>query len=251
MARDWIRSFGWEVTRYRRDGGTGRFFENLVRKRFDPRLIVDVGANRGAWTRLAARYFPLAEFVLVEPQESMRVYLEALCHDIPRVRWMNVAAGETTTQTSMNVCMDPTHSSLLDKPQLISPGDEVVMRQEIEVLPLASMCNDIPSFVKIDTVGFEMPVLSVLLVGLTSSTLTVFQFALSGANRHRAAGVSELGNGILCLFLGALTVRFYGHEWVAVGIFGAAALTSVWILPRQIRKHFELTTMEYRQTFSH
>jgi hypothetical protein len=33
------------------------------------------------------------------------------------------------------------------------------MRQEVEVLPLASMCNDIPSFVKIDTEGFEMPVL--------------------------------------------------------------------------------------------
>lgn len=82
--------------------------------------------------------------------------------------------------------------------------------------------------------------ISVLLVGLTTSTLSVFQFALSGTNRHRLAGLSELGNGLLSLCFGALVVRFCGYQWVGVGIFAAAALTSGWILPREIATHFDM-----------
>jgi O-antigen/teichoic acid export membrane protein len=92
-------------------------------------------------------------------------------------------------------------------------------------------------------------IISVLLVGLTSSTLTVFQFALSGTNRHREAGLSELANGALCLLFGILVVRFWGFAWVGVGVFSAAVVTSLWILPRQLRKHFELRNLWPEKTF--
>ena len=91
--------------------------------------------------------------------------------------------------------------------------------------------------------------LSVLFVGLSSSILSVFQFALSGANRHRVAGLSEIANGVLCLFLSALAVRLAGYEWVGAGILLAALVTSAWLLPRQIQKHFELNDLWPESSF--
>jgi hypothetical protein len=35
---------------------------------FNPSHIVDVGANRGQWTRTVSRHFPQAHYTLVEPQ---------------------------------------------------------------------------------------------------------------------------------------------------------------------------------------
>jgi O-antigen/teichoic acid export membrane protein len=110
-----------------------------------------------------------------------------------------------------------------------------------------------PAFIKLWTHGrieVALPVLmSVLLVGLTGSILSVFQFALSGMNRHKAAGLSEVINGLLCLGLGALVVHFAGYEWIGLGIFAAAAATSVWILPGQLRKHLDMKQLWPRASF--
>ncbi|MGE3400947.1 MAG: FkbM family methyltransferase [Vicinamibacterales bacterium] len=57
-----------------RRGPPNRFdaMEDVLRhlraQEFSPAVVIDVGANVGAWTDLAARYFDAGEFHLVEPQ---------------------------------------------------------------------------------------------------------------------------------------------------------------------------------------
>src|ERR1035438_4221181 len=46
------------------------FLGLLKRDGFAPRHIIDVGANRGEWTRTALQTFPEARYTLVEPQEG-------------------------------------------------------------------------------------------------------------------------------------------------------------------------------------
>lgn len=49
----------------------------LLRDRgFNPRVVIDVGANVGTWTDLAKSVFPEARFHLVEPQTACSAALQ-------------------------------------------------------------------------------------------------------------------------------------------------------------------------------
>jgi FkbM family methyltransferase len=57
---------------------TDPFFDTLRRLGYVPSHIVDVGANRGNWTRTAMKYFPGIRYTMFEPQEKMRSEVEDL-----------------------------------------------------------------------------------------------------------------------------------------------------------------------------
>ena len=46
---------------------------------FDPKHIVDIGANTGLWTREATNYFPRAHYTLVEPQDELKIHIRYAC----------------------------------------------------------------------------------------------------------------------------------------------------------------------------
>src|SRR5215471_10476621 len=59
-------------------GSTGRpigkitsFLEDVRTRGFRPTGILDVGANRGDWTRMALSIYPSARVVMIEPQDEM------------------------------------------------------------------------------------------------------------------------------------------------------------------------------------
>ncbi len=82
---------------------------------------------------------------------------------------------------------------------------------------------------------------SAAIVGVLNATMGSLQFALSGVNRHKLAGVGELFNGALCLGACVLAVRFVGPAWVGFGVLAATLATSGWIVPAQIKKHLMMT----------
>ena len=45
-------------------------FTNLKTAGFNPKHIVDVGANHGTWTRETIKYFPEPFYTLIEPQNQ-------------------------------------------------------------------------------------------------------------------------------------------------------------------------------------
>jgi hypothetical protein len=65
-----LNAFGSEI--YRNRGGGIRqivgFFGEIRARGFTPRGIIDVGATRGDWTRLALSIFPDASVIMIEPQ---------------------------------------------------------------------------------------------------------------------------------------------------------------------------------------
>lgn len=63
----------------------------LKRHGFDPRLIIDGGANVGAWTRAARAIFPMAECHMIEPQPSCRQVLLDFERADPKVHLHPVA----------------------------------------------------------------------------------------------------------------------------------------------------------------
>jgi hypothetical protein len=50
------------------------FFTLIKATGIDPSHIIDVGANHGEWTRMALKYFPDADYSMIEPQSDLNQY---------------------------------------------------------------------------------------------------------------------------------------------------------------------------------
>lgn len=83
--------------------------------------------------------------------------------------------------------------------------------------------------------GHAMAV-SVAAIVVTSALVAAGEFLLTGLNRHRRAAVAELVNGVTTLVLVALAVRWIGPGAVGLGAVVAMAITSGWVLRREIRR---------------
>ena len=72
-----LNKFGYRIVRHEPLLPTGvcypaygleLFLSLLKRYGFNPKHIIDVGANKGTWTRRALQFFPEALYTLVEPR---------------------------------------------------------------------------------------------------------------------------------------------------------------------------------------
>jgi hypothetical protein len=61
---------------------------------FAPRHIIDVGANKGHWTRTALRYFPAVQYTLIEPQNRLKIHIQDLLSAGQHITWINAGAGD-------------------------------------------------------------------------------------------------------------------------------------------------------------
>jgi FkbM family methyltransferase len=125
-----------------------------------PRCVLDVGANRGNWSVLAAEIFPDARFVLIEPQEEMVPELTAFCTAHPSARFVRAGAAAEPGQAVLTVWDDLQGSSfvppsvdalLADGKQRVTPL--VTIDAELEREP------HLPELVKLDVQGYELEAL--------------------------------------------------------------------------------------------
>src|SRR6516165_10461379 len=110
-----LSAFGIEVYRNRGAGiGTMAGFLADIRARgFTPRGIIDVGANRGDWTRVALSIFPDASVIMIEPQEEMQPYLSQLCSGVAGCHYVKAGAGRVAGELVQTIWPDLAGSSFL------------------------------------------------------------------------------------------------------------------------------------------
>jgi len=76
-----LARFGLNVSR----GPLNRFdvtqgaIADLRRRGYQPKVVIDAGANVGAWTSMTSAIFPNAAFYLIEPQPACRPALDTVC----------------------------------------------------------------------------------------------------------------------------------------------------------------------------
>jgi FkbM family methyltransferase len=139
---------------------TDPFFDCLARLGFAPQHIVDVGANRGNWTRTALRYFPQSYYTLLEPQEKMRQEVADLTLD-PKVTFYAMGAGPVNASMKLTEHeRDDSFTFALDENQALALG-----RKQIEV-PVIALDDFLPrtglphaDILKIDAEGWDLEVL--------------------------------------------------------------------------------------------
>src|SRR3989442_379009 len=95
--------------------GLSPFFTSLQKLGFVPKHIMDVGANRGLWTREAIRFFPDARYTLVEPQDHLKSHIQDLLDCGCKIQWITAAAGDKSGSMPMSIAPRDDSSTLLLK----------------------------------------------------------------------------------------------------------------------------------------
>jgi FkbM family methyltransferase len=138
--------------------GLEHFFPLLRQLGFAPRHVVDVGANRGNWTRAAFKYFPNAVYTLVEPQDRLKFYTQDLIAQGCKIRWINAGCSDISGTLPLFVYdwdVRSTFVELEDKPAERINVPMMTLNQIV-----ASSDAGLPEMVKIDAEGLDLKVLA-------------------------------------------------------------------------------------------
>jgi FkbM family methyltransferase len=137
-----------------------QFFLCIKNLGFNPSHIVDVGANRGTWTRNALQYFPDAYYSLFEPQ----AYLAASFNDLlknPKVKFHAKGVGATSGMMDLTTSdRDDSFSFSFSADQAREWGVRQVKAPVVsldEYLPTLNLPQ--PDLIKIDAEGWDLEVL--------------------------------------------------------------------------------------------
>jgi FkbM family methyltransferase len=137
-------------------------FSSLKDLGFAPKHIVDVGANKGDWTRTALKYFPDAAYTLVEPQNELRVHIRDLEDRGCRIRWVHAGAADQPGVLPFTIReRDDSSTFGISEVEATASG---FRRTTVEIRTLneivASGNFPAPEMVKIDAEGFDLKVLT-------------------------------------------------------------------------------------------
>jgi FkbM family methyltransferase len=157
-----LGKFGLRLVRttnlMRAQSGLDLFFASIKRLGFDPKHIVDIGANHGSWTRKATRFFPDAEYTLFEPQDHLKIHVEDMIEAGRKIRWISAGVSDVSGMLPFSVAARDDSSRFLDADAEHGGAQISVEVQTLDEF-LASNRLAIPEMVKIDAEGFDLKVL--------------------------------------------------------------------------------------------
>ena len=139
--------------------GLDCFFAALKNLGFRPEHVIDIGANRGSWTRKALVYFPEAHYTLVEPQDHLKVHIEDLLEGGCKIAWINAGAADRSGTLPFTISYRD-DSSTFD-PTLADAGAARISVPVMTLNEIVSVAGaPSPEMVKIDAEGFDLKVLA-------------------------------------------------------------------------------------------
>jgi FkbM family methyltransferase len=132
----------------------------------DLRTIVDVGANRGQFALVAARRWPSAVLICLEPLGKPRKTLRRALRRHSRLKVIDAAASDASGTAVLHVSRSDDSSSLraiTDRQTLLFPGTEEVGTVPVRTVRLdeviAIRVHERPALLKIDVQGGELDAL--------------------------------------------------------------------------------------------
>jgi FkbM family methyltransferase len=139
--------------------GLDRFFGALKNLDFRPKHIVDVGANKGSWTRKALLYFPDAQYTLVEPQDHLKVHIQDLLDRGYKITWINAGVADKSGVLPFTISYRDDSSTFA--PTQVDAGAPTISVSVKTLNEIVSGSNaPLPEVVKIDAEGFDLKVLA-------------------------------------------------------------------------------------------
>jgi FkbM family methyltransferase len=141
------------------NAGLDCFFTALKGLGFHPNHIIDIGANRGSWTRKALAYFPEAHYTLVEPQDHLKVHIGDLLARGCKITWINAGAADQSGSLPFTISYRDDSSTFA--PVQVDAGTARISVPVMTLNEIASGADaPLPEIVKIDAEGFDLKVLA-------------------------------------------------------------------------------------------
>jgi FkbM family methyltransferase len=134
-----------------------------------PSTIIDIGAAQGTWTQKALNVWPSAKFELIEPLIEQQQILKNLKIEHSNIDYYMAAAGENKGEITMNVSIDLDGSGIY--------GEDSANARKVSILRIDDLCNERPGdfFLKLDTHGYEIPILKGALKTLKNTSVLVIE----------------------------------------------------------------------------
>jgi FkbM family methyltransferase len=139
--------------------GLEPFLGLLKRYGFDPKHIVDIGANRGTWTRRAVQFFPSAEYTLIEPQDQLKTYIQDLIARGIKINWINAGVSDASGTLPFTISYRDDSSTFLSLPEDANAQKILVPVKTLNEI-VSSSGGPMPQMVKIDAEGLDLKVLA-------------------------------------------------------------------------------------------
>jgi FkbM family methyltransferase len=116
--------------------------------------VIDIGASNGSWTAMTRKFYPNAAYYLIDANPHHEPELQAFAAKHPNVRYVLAAAGDSVGQIYFDMT-DPLGGLASHEPfENARPVPMTTVDTEVEKHGLKG-----PFFLKLDTHGFEVPIL--------------------------------------------------------------------------------------------
>ena len=181
-----FNAFGLEISRKWNSpvGEMGSFLKDVKKRGLKCDYILDVGAYKGKFARLAISVFPESAIYLVEPLSEMSDKLEAFCKEHKKSKYFDFAVGPQSGMQSLKVFKDLAWSGFMDEE---IPQKEKRTPRMVEMWTIDSMIEtrqiETPQLVKLDVQGFELEVLNGAQLLFGKTELFIIETALH--NKHK------------------------------------------------------------------
>jgi FkbM family methyltransferase len=192
-----LGKFGLRVVRIQ-DGpqpseGLDPFFSLLERLGFAPKHILDIGANRGNWTRTAIRHFPNARYTLVEPQEHLKTHIQDLLDRGYKIQWINAGASDRSGIMPMSLShRDDSSTFVVTDRYGQATGSQQTAVSVRTLNEIVSACSaGMSEMVKIDAEGFDLKVLAGASALLGKTDIFLVEAVVCGNYENSAAEVID------------------------------------------------------------
>ncbi|OAD91220.1 FkbM family methyltransferase [Aequorivita soesokkakensis] len=156
----YVKKSGSKAPSFEKDKLLENFFSNIKTMGFTPKHIVDVGANHGTWTREAIKYFPTAQFSLIEPQNWLQPSFQDLLDNNPKIKYYPMGVGSEVGSFKFTIVdRDDSCSFRFTEEEAKARGFE---QKEIAVSTINELFKDAqpaPDLIKIDAEGLDLRVL--------------------------------------------------------------------------------------------
>lgn len=156
------------------------FMELLLRARFAPVHIVDIGANHGNWTREVRSYFPDAQYTLFEPQPNLRKKMTDLLAEGSRVQLNTMGVGKESGEMLFTLHDRDDSCSFAWTPEMAADKGYQQINIPVTTLDKYIEANHLPwpDLVKIDAEGWDLEVLEGAPNVLKNATVVMIEAAV-------------------------------------------------------------------------
>lgn len=161
---------GYQLSKAKNTGATSHhkndlldnFYDILRKINFQPRHIVDIGANHGTWTREALKNFPHAYYTLIEPQYWLKDSIKDILDQNSKVQFHAYGAGEKEGSFLFTIHdRDDSCSFKFTTEEAKAGGYKQI---ELPVITLNGLLANselpVPDIIKIDAEGLDLEVLN-------------------------------------------------------------------------------------------